>query len=71
MRVDAGDTALRGALLKLASSIDAATVELARAATDVRSGWQGPHRSRFEAVQARRNAQAVALIADCRRLAAR
>lgn len=59
------------ALLALAARADAATVLMARAAGEVRAGWQGPHRARFDVELTHRDAQAAAIIADCRRLAAR
>ncbi|MEO6987559.1 MAG: hypothetical protein ABI239_02835 [Aquihabitans sp.] len=69
--MDTGDAVLSNALLKLANSLDASTASLVRAATELRGEWDGPHRSRFDAEQARRNAHTAALIADCRRLAVR
>lgn len=59
------------ALARLAAAVDAVTVDLARAVVNVRTGWQGPYRSRFESERARREAQATALIVGCRRSAMR
>ena len=57
------------ALSRLAATVDAVTADLARAVVNVRTGWQGPYRSRFESERSRREAQATALIVGCRRWA--
>lgn len=67
---EAPDAVVGEALLVLAAQIDAVTVALARAAAEARGEWRGPHRDHFDAERSRREVQASAVIASCRRLAA-
>lgn len=59
------------ALLGAARVLDQVAEAHARSARRVRDGWRGPHRSRFDAERARRDAELAGLAAACRQLAAR
>ncbi|MEZ5179078.1 MAG: hypothetical protein R2746_12630 [Acidimicrobiales bacterium] len=59
------------ALLRAAAVLDQVAVAHARAGRAVREAWLGPHRARFDAERARRDAELAGLAAACRRLAGR
>ncbi len=55
----------------MARLLDDVAEAQARSAREVRDGWRGPHRDRFDAERARRDAELAGLAATCRLLAGR
>jgi hypothetical protein len=67
---DAARAALAAALTGVAARLDALAHARAGAARAARHQWHGPHRTRFDAERATRDAAAAALGGRCRTLAA-
>lgn len=59
------------ALVRAGRQIDDVADAQARSARAVRDSWRGPHRSRFDAERARRDAVLAELASRCRLLAGR
>lgn len=59
------------ALLAVADQLEALAEDRARVARAAREGWTGPHRVRFDAERATRDADLAAIATRCRRLAGR
>jgi hypothetical protein len=58
-------------LTKVARLLDDVAEAQAGSARQVRDAWRGPHRDRFDAERARRDAELAELAAACRLLAGR
>jgi hypothetical protein len=69
--VEAARAVLRETLARVARQLDDVAEVQARSARSVRDVWRGPHRDRFDAERARRDAELAGLAAACRLLAGR
>lgn len=59
------------ALLAVADHLEVLAAQRARLARAARDGWTGPHRQRFDAERATRDADLLLIAGRCRRLAVR
>jgi hypothetical protein len=69
--IEAARAVLRETLARVARQLDDVAEVQARSARSVRDVWRGPHRDRFDAERARRDAELAGLAAACRLLADR
>lgn len=69
--IEAARAATSDALVRVARLLDGVAEDQARSSREVRVGWQGLHRHRFDAERAGRDAELAGLAATCRLLAGR
>lgn len=69
--LQAARAATDATLTRVARLLDDVAEAQASGARAVRDSWRGPHRNRFDAERARRDAELAGVAAACRRLAAR